>query len=207
MKTDDIQYREPSSRQELESLFELRYTVYKEDHALKNMLSAPDHDFNAYDLNALHYGAFRNGEAIAYMRLAVQEETHHTQFIREILDQNEINLREKEHAFPFQHYYPNPNWAGNFLDQLKGKKIGEVGRLAIHSEYRQGGEVLDDLFLAFIKYCRNDQKINTGFGSCTLLLERYYRKFGFRRAENCEPFVHKNLPEAVIVRFDDDFSV
>ena len=203
MKTD-IPYRAPAGREELEGLFKLRYNVYKEDHALKSMLSAQTHDFNAYDLNALHFGAFADGKPIAYVRLAVEEETHQTPLMKEILENGGLSLKEKERAFPFQHYHPDYRWSETFLRQLKGKRIGEVGRLAIDSAYRNGGEVLDDLFSAFISYCRDEQQINTGFGSCTLLLERYYRKFGFRRAENCQPFVHKNLPEAVIVRFDDN---
>ncbi|MGV3630306.1 MAG: N-acyl amino acid synthase FeeM domain-containing protein [Bacteroidota bacterium] len=204
MKTNaTIEYREAADRRELESLFELRYQVYKEDHSLKNMLSAKNHDFNVYDLNALHFGAFENGKPIACMRLAVEQETHQTSIIRDILEKAEVSLREKQFTFPFQHYHPDPRWSETFLRQLQDKRIGEVGRLAIHTAHRNGGQVLDDLFSAFISYCRDEHQVNTGFGSCTLLLERYYRKFGFRRAENCEPFVYKNLPEAVIVRFDD----
>ena len=105
-------------------------------------------------------------------------------------------------TFPFQQYYPNTTWSLSFLDELKGHKIGEVGRLAIHKNYRKGGVILNELITAFIDYCKNDQKITTGFGSCTLSLERYYRKFGFSIAKGSEPFVYYGLPEAVIVRFD-----
>lgn len=63
-------------------------------------------------------------------------------------------------------------------------------------------EYSHELITEFIDYCKNDKKITTGFGSCTLSLERYYRKFGFSITQGSEPFVYDGLPEAVIVRFD-----
>jgi hypothetical protein len=77
-----------------------------------------------------------------------------------------------------------------------------VGKLAIAKDYRQKGIVLGGLISSFVDYCKKEQKFNTGFGSCSIQLERYYRKFGFMRAHGTVPFIHEGLPEAVIVRFD-----
>ena len=166
------------------------------------MLFGVSHDFNSYDTAALHFGAFHKGRAVAYMRLALDSPSHQTPQVKQLIRSYGISLKTRELRFPFQHYYPDGKWSEAFLNRLRGKKIGEVGRLAIHPDYRNGGIILDELFSSFITYCKS-HGIETGFGTCTLLLERYYRKFGFRRAEDCEPFVYRDLPEAVIVRFDD----
>lgn len=198
----NINFREAQNKAELEALFTLRHQVYSEDENLKSMLSENSLDLNVYDLNALHFGAFENNEPIAYIRLVVGKETHFTSWVKELFSEHGIKLETQKFTFPFQNYHPDLIWSKKFIQSLENRKIGEVGRLAIHKDYRQAGEILDTLFENFINYCKN-QGINTAFGSCTLLLERYYRKFNFQRAENCEPFIYKNLPEAVIVRFDD----
>lgn len=198
----NIQFREAQNKSELEALFALRHQVYLEDENLKSMLSGNQLDLSVYDLNALHFGAFENNKVIAYIRLVVEKETHFTSWVNQIIKEHQIQLENKKFTFPFQNYHPDLNWSENFIQSLANRKIGEVGRLAILKNYRQAGEILDTLFENFIFYCKK-QHIQTAFGSCTLLLERYYRKFNFQRAENCQPFVYKNLPEAVIVRFDD----
>jgi GNAT superfamily N-acetyltransferase len=201
VETETFEYREPINMEELEDLFSLRYSIYKYDRLLNSMLFGMSHDFNSYDTTALHFGAFHNGKAIAYMRLTLDRETHQTEHVKTLMHKFGIPVRKKKHRFPFQHYYPDQDWSDSFLTELQGKKIGEVGRLSIHPDYRNGGILLDNMFSAFISYCKSHE-VKIGFGSCTLLLERYYRKFGFQRAENCSPFVYKNLPEAVIVCFD-----
>lgn len=205
VKTGTVVYREPENLKELEDLFSLRYSIYKHDRSMNSMIFGMSHDFNSYDTTALHFGAFHDGKAVAYMRLTLDRETHQSPDVKTLMQKKGIPVRQKKHRFPFQHYYPDNRWSESFLTDLESKKIGEVGRLAIHPDYRTGGILLDEMFSAFIDYCKS-HGINTGFGSCTLLLERYYRKFGFQRAENCSPFVYKNLPEAVIVRFDDALS-
>lgn len=201
----DIKYREPSNLNELESLFRLRYIVYSEDRFLNKMVCpSSTHDINYFDLNALHYGAFDGENPIAYIRITTSTKTHFTNWVENILELNNITIESNFRSFPFQSYYPDINWSLSFVDGLKGKKIGEVGKLAIHKDYRKRGIVLEGLIHSFIHYCKKEQKINTGFGSCTLQLERYYRKFGFTRAQGSIPFVHKELPEAVIVRFDSN---
>lgn len=198
----NIQFREAQNKTELEALFTLRHQVYQEDRNLQSMLSENNLDLTVYDLNALHFGAFENDKAIAYIRLVVEKETHFTAWANELISELGIQLEKQKFPFPFQNYHPDLNWSIQFIKSLESRKIGEVGRLAIHKDYRQAGEILDALFENFINYCKN-QGINTAFGSCTLLLERYYRKFNFVRVENCQPFMYKDLPEAVIVRFDD----
>lgn len=198
----NIHFREAQNKAELEALFALRHQVYLEDENLKSMLSGNSLDLSIHDLNALHFGAFDKNKPIAYIRLVVEKETHFTPWINEIIAEHEIQLENKKFTFPFQNYYPDLKWSEDFIQGLENRIIGEVGRLAIHKDCRQAGNLLDALFLNFIDYCKKNQ-IQTAFGSCTLLLERYYRKFNFQRAENCQPFIYKNLPEAVIVRFDD----
>lgn len=199
----DIQYREPGNAKELESLFRLRYAVYSEDLFLHKMVSPfSPHDINHFDLNSLHYGAFDGEKPVAYIRIATSSPTHFSKWIEKILDLDSIDPEPDYIGYPFQQYYPDTNWSLTFIESLKGKKIGEVGKLAIHKDYRKGGIVLGSLIPSFIRYCKTEQKMDTGFGICGLKLERYYRKFGFSRAKGSEPFIHKELPEGVIVRFD-----
>jgi len=199
----NLHYREPMNISELDSIFRLRHAVYSEDDHLNSMLSASStHDINEFDFNALHFAAFDGKHPIAYIRITTDSETHFTNWVKTISSRNTIVTEKKRASFPFQYYYPNADWSSSFIEGLKGRKTGEVGRLAIHKNYRKGGVILTGLIASFVDYCKNEQNINTGFGVCTLQLERYYRKFGFSIVEGSEPFIYDGLPEAVIVRFD-----
>lgn len=198
-----IEYREPSSIEELDALFRLRQEVYSQDVNLSAMISADQsHDINAYDLRSCHFGAFSDGNAIGYVRLAMAQRSSLAPWVEEICATNRITLNSIKHSFPFVAYYPDKKWSSEFILGLAGKRIGEVGKLAIHQDYRNGDDHLNELISSFLDYCVQEHRIETGFGSCTLLLERYYRKFGFFVAAGAKPFVFGNLPEAVILRFD-----
>lgn len=198
----NIQYREPESIKELEDLFRLRYIVYSEDARLKKMVDLNvTFDINEFDLQALHYGAFVDGKAIAYMRITTNLDTRFTNWVKQIIFHNNILIEPPSFSYPFQSYYPDLNWSNNFVSSLKGKKIGEVGKLAIHKDFRKAETVLSRFIPSFIEYCKLKQKIETGFGLCNLRLARYYKRFGFYSAEGSKPFVYKELPEAVIVQF------
>jgi N-acetylglutamate synthase-like GNAT family acetyltransferase len=200
----EIEYREPKNQHELEALFRLRYTVYSADENLHAMVSSSTkHDINEFDINALHYGAFEGSNAIACIRIITTAETRFSPWIKDLISRFKIVLDAPKASFPFQLYYPSPDWCLGFINDLNGRKIGEVGKLAIDKNYRKGGNVLNDLVSSFVHYCKNDQKFNTGFGICTHELERYYRKFGFSIVEGSVPFISDGLPEAVIVRFDN----
>lgn len=197
-----VEYREPINLNELESLFSLRYAIYKEDPALNKMVnSSANHDINKFDLYSFHYGAFINGEAIAYIRITTASHTHFTKWVKQILTANKIATETINSSFPFQNYYPDKKWSENFVSSMEGKNVGEVGKLAIHKEYRKAGTILFGLIDSFIKYCKAEQSIETGFGSCTIKLARYYCKFGFTIVEGTKPFIYGELPEAVIVKF------
>ena len=198
-----IQYREPLNSNELEALFRLRHLVYSEDAHLNSMIQKTSpYDINGFDLQSLHFGAFENGKAIAYIRITTVLETHFTKWVKEILFKNNIATKTSSSLFPFQSYYPDLNWGIDFISSLEGRKTGEVGKLAIHKDYRKAGVILSGLIESFIDYCKNEQKIETGFGSCALKLARYYRKFGFTPASGAKSFIYEKLPEAVIMRFD-----
>lgn len=198
-----IQFREPASREELESLFRLRHKVYSEDPFLNSMVnpSTVDLDMNIYDLNALHFGAYRDNEAIACIRMTTDNKTHITTWAQELAIDTRMIADEVGETYPFQNYYPDANWSKEFIKSLHGRKIGEVGKLAIHQDHRSKG-LLPEFISAFVSYCKDEHSFSTGFGSCSLQLEKFYLKFGFTRAEGSAPFTHKGLPEAVIVRFD-----
>lgn len=201
----DLQFREPSCKEELKALFRLRHTVYSQDPVLHSMIPnrLTNIDLNTYDLNALHFGAFKDNEPIAYIRVAMDCGTHFTNWVEEIAHEMEIETGFSELKYPFQNYYPDPEWSNNFVQSLGGRKIGEVGRLAIHKDYRHTG-LFPRFMQSFISYCRDEHALSTGFGSCSLPLEQFYVKIGFSRVEGCKPFAVKGLPEAVIVRFDQE---
>jgi hypothetical protein len=202
-KNRTIQFREPTDINELESIFKLRHSVYSEDPLLNNMVKPSSLiDVSNFDLNALHFAAFDGRKPVASIRIISQFPTHFTLWIQKIIADNHLKLEDYMVQFPLLMYYPDLNWSLKFIADLKGTKIGEVGRLAIHKDFRKGGIVLDNLIRSFIEYCIKGQLFNTGFGLCTPLLERYYLKFGFSRVQEVIPFVHGDLPEAVVVRFD-----
>lgn len=198
-----IQYREPTSKEELSALFRLRLETYADDPHLHSMVQKTSQfDINEYDLFALHYAAFENNTPIACIRLSTTSETHFSEWVDDLIQEHDIVLDDKKTSYPFQNYYPDQSWSADFLSKLCDRKIGEVGKLAIHKNHISGGIVLNGLINSFVKYCKVDQNLETGFGSCTHKLERYYRKFGFTVADGSIPFTHGDLPEAVIVRFD-----
>ncbi|MES2799824.1 MAG: hypothetical protein V4638_07395 [Bacteroidota bacterium] len=199
----NIEYREPKSLDELASLFQLRHKVYSHDPELCKMVDPTStFDINWYDFNAIHFGAFCEGVPIAYIRMTTPHENHFTDWVKEIQETQNILIVKKEHVFPFQNYYPDTRWTETFVKTLEGKKIGEVGKLAIDPSFRKGGGILKDLYSSFLHHCITENGFDAGFGSCSLELERYYKKFGFVRAEGSFPFVFDDLPLAVIVCFD-----
>ena len=199
----NLDFREPADINELGSLFRLRHTVYVEDPLLHKMLPAHSkHDINQFDLNALHFAGFDGEKPVAYIRMVTRSETLFAEWTQSILSATNSEVALAHTPFPFQAYCTDKEWSVKFVEQLERRKIGEVGKLAIHKEYRKGGLVLNALIQAFIHYCKEEQKFETGFGSCVLSLERYYRKFGFERAAGAIPFIYEGLPKAVIVKFD-----
>lgn len=199
----NILYREPANLKELEDLFRLRQTVYSEDLYLHKMVSCSGRfDINQYDLNALHYGAFELEKPVAYIRITTPTETHFTPWVKQILLFHNLKIETISSSYPFQNYYPDLEWSSEFIKSFEGKNIGEVGKLAVDRKYRLGGKILFGLISSFMQYCKKEQKINAGFGSCTLQLARYYRKFGFTIAKGAKPFIYAGLPEGVIVQFE-----
>ena len=86
-------FREPADKNELESLFRLRHTVYSEDTSLHKMVSRHStHDINWFDLNALHFAGFDGAKPIAYLRMATNSETHFSLSVKEIAAMNNIFL-------------------------------------------------------------------------------------------------------------------
>jgi len=198
----NLDLREPANLHELDSLLRLRYAAYASDPLLQKMVSDREgYDLTHFDQRAMHFGGFINDKPVAYLRMTTNRFTRFAEWVNEIAAQNNIALLPNGARFPFETFSPDKTWNSNFLAALENKKIGEVGKLAIHREHRKRGLVLEKLISAFVDHCHRDG-FDTGFGSCTLPLERYYRKFGFSRAEGATPFVHQGLPPAVIVRFD-----
>jgi|GEM_PF-5862616 len=198
--SNNIQYREPADPGELKAVFGLRFDVYSED-ALLHILLAPTiaDDLSSYDVNALHFAAFDGEKAVGYIRMTTGTETHFSEQVKALLPA--VAMHKELPSFPFQSYYPDEKWSRSFLESLQDRKIGEVGRLAIHPDYR-GGDVFSGLITHFISYCKDEQGIQTGFGSCVRGLERYYRRFGFSVIAGSKPFQRKGLEQAVMVRFD-----
>ncbi|MBK6526705.1 MAG: hypothetical protein IPG07_14855 [Crocinitomicaceae bacterium] len=194
----DTEFREPVSEQELIDLFKFRQSVYEQTESLKTMVQKNDVSF--FDQRAFHFAAYHENQIVAYMRMVQHEETKFASWIKEV--PTGINkLQSETIKFPFEHYVPNKTWNRHFLGSFENKKIGEAGKLAIAKNFRS------DLFLAqfvqsFLDYCIEKNGFHSGFGVCTLELERFYKRLGFYRPEGAEPFTHAGLPVAVIVQFN-----
>jgi predicted GNAT family N-acyltransferase len=199
----DMVYREPISKDELAELLRLRQDVFSNHSDLSQMLAKNTTiDLDYFDLNSTHYGGFKKGKAISYVRLVGRNKNHQTKWVEQIALSHKLTLTKSSYDFPFQRYYPNPVWSKNFIDSLQNRNIGEMGKLAIHPDFRNDKTHLNRLVESFLSHCVNELKIETGFGSCTLILERYYKKFGFFPARECVPFIYKDLPKAVILQFN-----
>ena len=82
--------REAYSKGELESLFRLRYNVYRETYGDFLVPENPyQMDIDAYDSRAIHIGVFEYGaeshQAVGYMRLITEHETSAARKIKEIV--------------------------------------------------------------------------------------------------------------------------
>ena len=158
-----IEFREPRDIHEMEAIFKLRQEVYSADAVLWKMVDdKAELDINQYDFNANHFGAFNKGELIAAIRFSTAKATHQTESVKKIIKNHQIALQAKSKRFPFENYYPDQAACNNFIQNLAGKNIGEVGKLAIKPEYRKGFELLNQFIEAFIEYARNDLKVDTG---------------------------------------------
>lgn len=197
-------FKEIHTQKELKDAFLLRQRSYAEDNLFKDLIKGEAQlDIDEFDAFSYHFGCFHKGRLIAYLRLVMSSFTPCEQMVNQIyMDENETIIPQPICAFPFVQYFPDHEWSHSFLTQLCGKNIGEVGKLCIHPDYRKHPTLLDELLQHFIQFARDEIEIETGFGICTLILERYYRKFGFYRPDGSMPFGYKNLPEGVLLRFD-----
>jgi hypothetical protein len=197
----NLEFREPKNINELEGLLRLRYSVYTEDPLLYKMISASlPHDLTPHDLTALHFGAFDSGKPIGYIRIVTSSETHLSEWVKMIGEKKQIDFNSSTSTiYPFQNYYPDKSWASNFLEKIEKTKKGEVGKLALHFKYRNGGLIFIQFVHALVNYCKQNN-FQTCFGLCSLPLERYYKKFGFSRVQGSYPFTYDDLPEAVFVQ-------
>jgi hypothetical protein len=193
----NLSFREPSTEQELKALLDLRSGVYNRERSLQHMVSG--NDITEFDLHSLHFGAFDGERPVAYMRMVQRDQTRFTPWVQNIA--GHIDELPFPADFPFELYSPYKTWNKQFLRNLSGKKIGEAGKLAIHEDYRKDG-TLEHFIRAFVDYCNETRRFDSGFGVCTFKLERFYRRLGFRRAEGAVPFIYSDLPEAVVLQFD-----
>lgn len=198
----NIEYREPNSVSELAALFKLRYEVYRNDEELYKMIGSSTHDINSFDSKSWHFGAFHEGKAIGYVRLATLHPTTFAPWVDEIVKSIDVKIEVNSNDFPFQTFYPDIEWSKSFIEEIRQRNIGEVGKLAILKDQRKGDVIMHGLISSFLQYCTKKHKIETGFGSCSIVLERYYRKFGFYMPDGVRSFTYKDLPEAIILRFD-----
>ena len=151
-----IEYREPAGIEELEAVFRLRFDVYANDEQLHALVPhAFGSDLGTYDVNGLHFAAFEGQQPVAYLRMTTDAPTHFAPLVQQLMKTAGTACQTDIKTFPFLGYYPDKAWSEAFLRSLQGRKIGEVGRLVVHTGYRQG-RVLSELIAAFIAYCRDD---------------------------------------------------
>ncbi|MEY3236105.1 MAG: hypothetical protein RI883_206 [Bacteroidota bacterium] len=197
-----LQYREPKNKEELAKLYRLRHKVYSEDSFLHKMVTLNSNlDINQFDINSFHFAAFDKETPIAYIRITSSRPNNFTKWTEELLSENNIEIKYQNYTYPFENYYPDKIWIKNFIKNMSGKVTGEVGKLVIHEDYREGGKILFGLISQFHTYCFKENNYDLGFGSCSLILERYYQKFGFERVDQSIPFTFPGLPEAVMMQF------
>lgn len=194
----NIEFREPMNQQELAGLFDFRQAIYARSESLKTMVQK--NDITHFDERAFHFAAYHENKPVAYMRMVQLQKTKFAAWVQSITA--EINNSDSENLeFPFQHYSPDKDWNKFFLNRLQHKKIGEAGKLAI-AEHVRSDQFLSRFVQSFLDYCIHQNGFHSGFGICTLELERFYKRLGFFRPEGAQPFTHSSLPLAVMVQFD-----
>jgi predicted GNAT family N-acyltransferase len=197
-----LEFREASTESELRSLFDLRRNVFSMDPALR--INDTGNDITAFDLQSIHFGAFKGNRAVAYLRMVQQTPTDLELCVKNMATEDLAPI-PKGVSFPFEMYAPDQTWNKEFLNSLDGKKIGEAGKLAIDEDYR-GTRVPKDFVQAFITHCNEKHGFDSGFGICTFRLERFYKRLGFYRANGSRPFIYNDLPEAIMLQFDRPYT-
>ena len=110
-----INYRQPLSKNELAALFLLRHQVYSEGNEMnsmnsfdmthdKNEFDMNDFDINPFDINAYHFGAYLKNIPIGYIRMTSSSPTNTSEWTKEIISENGINLITCLNDFPFEKY-------------------------------------------------------------------------------------------------------
>ena len=207
-----ISYRQARSKSELASLFQLRHQVFSENQEINSIIQFdlthdynefdPNHyDLTKFDINACHFGAFIKNMPIGYMRITSSTPTSSTQWTKEIILENGIEIKPNNDSFPFEQHYPDKDWSNRFLNTFSNKKNGEIGKLAIHGDFRNGGLVFQDLIYKIQELCIYELEYDFGITICTLELEDLYKSLGFIRIHNSLIFPYKKSPEAVIMQF------
>jgi predicted GNAT family N-acyltransferase len=194
----NLEFREPLNEQELSELFSFRQSIYAQTESLKTMVQKSDITF--FDQHALHFAAYDENQAVAYMRMVQKQETKFADWIKNISAENHHSNSEKI-EFPFENYSPDKVWNKEFLSRFENQKFGEAGKLAIAKNFRSD-QFLSKFVQSFLDHCIQKNGFQSGFGVCTLELERFYKRLGFFRPEGAEPFTHNDLPLAVMVQFD-----
>lgn len=194
----NVAFREPDNEQELADLFTFRQSVYAQTDSLKSMVQKSDITF--FDKHALHFAAYHENQAVGYMRMVQKKETKFSNWIKNSSPEKD-NLNSEKIEFPFENYSPDKVWNKEFLSRFENQKIGEAGKLAIAKDVRSD-QFLSKFIHAFLDHCIHQNGFQSGFGICTLELERFYKRLGFFRPDGAEPFTHSTLPLAVMVQFD-----
>jgi hypothetical protein len=190
-------FREATTQDELKTLFQLRYKVYKTqypDFMPDNELGL---DIDYFDTRALHFGIFQadaNGfdKPVGYFRIITNEETHFSRSVKELAFDSAPYLLTKINSQPFvqlpiAQYFPSATEHVKLIyDQIlsKKEKLWEGGRLCLLPEvdsFRLAKHIIECAITIVCLLNKANALLSCRSSHCVL-----YQFYGFQEIQNIE---------------------
>jgi predicted GNAT family N-acyltransferase len=206
-----VQIRPPSSDEELERYFSLRYEVYQAIGFLgkANRAARLQWEIDYWDRTAVPLCAItKDGQVIGCARLIRtygDEEQPYVSKIQRLLDERgDATLQElfrfpKVPLQPFDVLMEFCGFRTRFRDLIHtGKKAAEIGRVAVHPDHR--GQFLSEALVDTAVSFAQIKNVSSIFLACRNELEPLYEKCGFRAVPGVtsDKFLNIALPSIVM---------
>lgn len=196
MKANIFTFREAATQEELISLFQLRYKIFKTQYPDFLPDNESGVDMDAFDTRALHFGIFQKDDfgsdnPVGYFRIVTNEETYFSNSVKEVAFDIATNLLPKINSqplvqLPIAQYFPCATAHITALYEKtisKNEKLWEGGRLCLLPEvenFRLAKFIIECAITLALKNKAN------ALLSCRSLHAAIYQFYGFEELKSVE---------------------
>lgn len=191
MEAHAIQFREAKGREELLELFRLRYDTYRRSRLAGFVPeNASGLDIDEYDPWARHFGLFKAGEAVGYIRVVQEERSPAWADVVALAQsrggQPTFSGARPSVPFPLMGYFPDKANVEKLYNIFKkqGLRLCSPGRLVISPKIR--GIKVANFFIECVVAATLHLKNDITLITCNRPHVNTYMQYGFKNAENIE---------------------